>query len=659
MNGSRAGWLSLVVAMSMLSLARLPAGESKTAPVQEAREEKEQSGKASPQEQPWEESARLTSVVTGTSWDDFKTGKKSWKDLAALARDAGYPRVDPVIALLPCPLDSNRAADFDQGLAAIQEAYADAGYLLVGWSLPWTGEAAKDRLETSSPGLLVFRRFDQRNLAAVLLVGEVPALGIHREAFREAVAAARSWSSRPEPETIRILGPTLSDSAISLQLEIEKLKPQGLRFEILTGSATAKTLGDKPWDQLGSPVTFQRTVVPEDELQTRARRFFEHEMHWEPDQVALLTEADDAYGQPFLTPQNAASFLIVHFPPGIAGVRNAWDQDLRPSRPSESATKEGIKVPETTLSLRLGDHGRPVLPQELSSLTWSSRDLAIANLLATLANRKIRYVGILASDVRDAVFLVERVRRFSPGSVVFLINNNLLYTHPNLTESMSGILVISSFPLFTRDDYLLSPDRAPQHYLHQFTSDVHQGIYEAMRHLVRSSTGRESWPVNPTVWVSAVGDASIWPTARLDPERKGPVCPLLPWTSEPHSANIGRLLSVQTGNKLLLSAVVLLLLTWGLGRLAIPPQGASRPIWWVLAAAAAALGLAAGVLLVLGSLPFRRLGVWRFEDLKQMIAVALLIATVAALAAIFATAVGLHQSTAARLRILVVVLLLA
>ncbi|HEY2739992.1 MAG TPA: hypothetical protein VGK45_16405, partial [Thermoanaerobaculia bacterium] len=376
MTGSRAGWLSLLVAMSMLALARSP-GTPETAPAQEAEEEKkvqEPSDKKSPLEQPWEESARLTAAVTGTSWDDFKTGKKSWKDLAALARGAGYPRVDPVIALLPCPLDSNLAADFDQTLAAIQEAYADAGYLLVGWSLPWTGDAAKDRLETSVPGLLVFRRFDGRELAAVLLVGEVPALGIHRVAFREAVAAAGSWHSRPEPETtIRILGPSLSDSAISLQSGIEESQGQGVRFEIISGSATAKSLGDQPWEKLSPPVSFSRTVVPEDELQTRARRFFKDEMQWDLDQVALLTEADNAYGQPFLTPENAASFLIVHFPPGIAGVRNAWDRDLRPSRPSASTAKEGIKLPETTLSLRLGDHGRPVLPQELSSLTWTSR----------------------------------------------------------------------------------------------------------------------------------------------------------------------------------------------------------------------------------------------------------------------------------------------
>jgi hypothetical protein len=655
MNGSRVGWLSLLIMVSMLSLTRLPAGAPKPAPRQEAKEEvkedKGESGKTSPKEPVWEESARLTAAVTGESWDSFTSGKKSWKDLETLALGAGYSRVDPVIALVPCPLDSNLAADFDQALAAIQEAYADSGYLLVGWSLPWTGDATKDRLETSIPGLLVFRRFDRRDLAVVLLVGEVPALGIHRVAFQEAVDTVRSWQSGPGNRIIRILGPSLSDSAISLQLGIDKLKDKkNLTFEIVTGSATAKNLGDREWNQLGSTVSFERTIVPEDERQRRARWFVKEKMGWDLQQVALLTEADEAYGQPYLIPENARSFLLVRFPPGIAGVRNAWDRDLRPQAAADS--KEAIKVPETTLDLRLGDRGRPVLVPEMSTVTWASRDLAIANLLATLATRKIRYIGILASDARDAVFLVERVRRFAPGSVVFLVDNNLLYTHPRLAETMSGTLVIGGYPLFTHDDRLASPGRQPQHYLNQFTSDLHEGTYQAMRRLILSSRGGPLPLLKPDVWISAVGNGSLWPLARLDGSKTACICPLVPWRSDPRAVETAKHLSARTGNKLLLGAVVLLVLTWILNRFAIPPRSTGQRVWWVLAAAASTLLLAVGVLVVLGTLPYRRLAAGLdLLDWKQLAAGVLLVGTAAALVGIVTGAVGLRKSTTIRLGI--------
>lgn len=500
MNGSRAGWLSLLVLMSVLTMGQVPK-EALTESAQPETQPEAEASKGLPAPL-WNDPGRLVSAATEGSWSPAAADGSGWEKLGDKARTAGFTRLDPLIALVPCPVDSNLAADFDQALAAIHEAYADSGYLLDGWFLPWTGDAEKDKLHNSTPGLLIFRRFDRREMAVVLLVGEVPALGIHRTAFQNAVRAVQLWGGAEgrKPVTIRIVGPTLSDSALSLQLAIEEWKGRGLSFEVVTGSARAKQLGDRPWTELGSQVSFERTVVDEHELQDRARWFFEQKMGWDLDQVALLTQADGAYGRPFLTKENTKSFVIVHFPSGIAGVRNAWDQDRQP-KPSNGGAKKTIEVPDTTLDLRLGDPRRPEVIPALSPTTWASRDLAIANLLATIGNRKIRYIGILATDVRDAIFLVERVRRFAPGSVVFLINNNLLYTHPRLAETMSGTLVISEYPLFTQDSFAIPP----RHSLSQFTSGLHQGIYEAVRRLVAtpvvpSSRGRRTsgWPRWPT-----------------------------------------------------------------------------------------------------------------------------------------------------------------
>ncbi len=659
MDGARSsGWMLWVAVLALIPVVGgMRGGGTPGAPVRaeekgagEARQEPKEPARPV---SPWDGPALLVSRLTGEVWDGKGDGRERWLGLAAQVKAARFKRFDPLIALVPCPVDSNLAADFDQALSAIQEAYADAGYLLEGWWLPWTGDPEKDRVREQAPGLLIFRRFSRPERAAVLVVGEVPAEGIHRATFREAVRGIRRWAQDWEPKrpvTVRVVGPTLSDSALSLRLAILELKDEEAAptFEVVTGSARARRVSDRRlWRALRPGTSFHSTVVGEDELQVRARLFLQGQMHWNLDEIALLTESDTAYGQPFLTPENLESSVLVRFPPGIAGVRNAWDQDQRPPQPSPGQGM--VQVPETTLDLRLGDRGRPVLVPELSTTTAASRDLAIANLLATLSDRKIRYIGILAHDARDAAFLVDRVRRFAPSALVFLVENNLVYTHPRLGPTMNGTLVIGSFPLFAGEgpDVPAPFQETPRQYLSQFTSDLHQGIYLAARRLIATSRGERPPVERRQVWVSAVGNGSLWPIAALDGTIPGEICPLLPWSSQ--AAGAGRL-SERASTKLLVSAVVILLLTLLLERFANPPRIAGPRAWWLLAAVASLLGLAVGMLVVLGTLPYRRLNVrLGGEDLKQAVAGLLLTATAAALAAIVARVFSREQTKARRL----------
>lgn len=138
--------------------------------------------------------------------------------------------------------------------------------------------------------------------------------------------------------------------------------------------------------------------------------------------------------------------------------------------------------------------------------------MRLANLLGTIAREGIRYVGILATDVKDKLFLAKEVRDFAPDVVLFTFDNNLLYAHPQYTQTMDGMLVFSSAPLFTQGAPWLpgsAEERAPSQ-RRQLSSEFQQGVFEAVRYLL----GAAPVPA-PRAWIAAVGNGSLWPIARL------------------------------------------------------------------------------------------------------------------------------------------------
>jgi hypothetical protein len=71
------------------------------------------------------------------------------------APPAGQPvrlRLEFMVALVPDPIDSNLAAQFDQALEGLQSAFADSGYGFNRFWLPWTEQAAAAHDYRRQPG---------------------------------------------------------------------------------------------------------------------------------------------------------------------------------------------------------------------------------------------------------------------------------------------------------------------------------------------------------------------------------------------------------------------------------------------------------------------------------------------------------------------------
>lgn len=470
------------------------------------------------------------------------------RDLVQLAHDAGYVTPEVYIALVADPIDSFLPARFDQALAGIQEGFAEAGFLLDRIDLPWAvqpaaakeGEGKAEPAYRTRPGILIFRHPDkvgQGRLAIVFLVGETAKGGVHKTAFRLALDTAQNFTesrrlrSGKFVERIRILGPTFSGSRESLRLAFAAWKPkigaghQSPEIWLVSGSATSPWLDLCAFD-CGRGIRFFRTVMDDEQLLLAGETFLTEKLGWSLDRMALLTEADTAYGQSANAlagkPGQDAESFVLKFPSGLSGLRKASEDAAR----GTTKSKDQPQLGPSTLAISLADQSRPIdVVPEFSNLTTPTKDLALSNLLAVLCGEgKKSYLGIVATDSRDQIFLAERVQEICPDLQLFFLDSDLLLAHPQNRAALDGAIILSSSALFTRGLSWLEAtssesSKNPGLGVRQFQSDLHEGVVHAVEALEADA---EQPAVNgparleaPHAWVSAIGNGSIWPIAQL------------------------------------------------------------------------------------------------------------------------------------------------
>ncbi len=142
--------------------------------------------------------------------------------------------VEVLIVTVPDPVETHLSLFFDRTMDALQQALTRQGYLFAGATLPWDskqhpesddwqtrqGQVEFEHAQEEMPGLLIYRKRPEAdgknaNPLFVLVVGETPTTGIHKDQFARAVALFNSWSKKyPDgvPKRLRILGPTFSGS---------------------------------------------------------------------------------------------------------------------------------------------------------------------------------------------------------------------------------------------------------------------------------------------------------------------------------------------------------------------------------------------------------------------------------------------------------------
>jgi hypothetical protein len=431
------------------------------------------------------------------------------------------------------------------------------------------------RREVSAP---VDMSVAKRELLLMLVVGESPTWGIQQRAFADALDLVRTVcttgfcaTSGAEPTfTLRILGPSSSGAAESLRAgltswvdaEVEAdAKVKGAKtnreaimnprwtVEITSGSASSRNNQRILQTDLGASlapikVEFGATVNPDDVLWNFASEYLQR-LGAPPNQIALLVESNTDYGQDFKVEaakrkgeetdaakqggeeKTRDEVLHLPFPLHIA--------EVRPHSSTERAGAADPVVQPTTirdLYLSRGSGG----PRALSidgELTRSANERALTNILRTISSEDRRFVGILASDVLDTLFLAQQVRAWFPEVVVVVFTSDLLYLD-DAVPFMDGVLVASTYPLADWTQQASFPF-AGDRIRHMFQNEYAEGVYNAMLFLLDDKRPEDpsdprdftdygrpfSYPTEsenaaPPLWMSVVSRNAFWPLDARD-----------------------------------------------------------------------------------------------------------------------------------------------
>jgi cell division protein ZapA (FtsZ GTPase activity inhibitor) len=469
------------------------------------------------------------------------------REIEAMADARGF-KLRFLIALVPDPIGSYVGSQFDTYTTALLRGASSAGWIPDRHWLPWrdTDAAASDKEPApqsvvrpwNSPGIVLFRkspdlqrRSPERILLTVFLVGESPLGGIRKQAF---VDALRLISALQPGEKIQVLGPFSSGSAESCALALGDwygTRPSAPTNPVafLSGSATSLEIGERLKPRCASceslKVDFRRTVSSDAAMQEAAFRYFEDVLGWRTEEIAVVVESDSSYGSNVAAGGKRYWRLLLEVPSALSSVRTASER----SRKIEEVEIAGVRVPPAGLELKLEEvrTARDTFPV-FDPMTAPLNELELDSLLSILAKEKIRHLGLVFTDIRDRLFMAEKVKEAAPHLSLFTFESSLLYVHPRVNPYTDGMIVISSYPLSMDVQRLMgrSSDRRGRRV--QFGSDPEQGVYNAMAIALadRMPSVADYMTIPgttfsaPAVWISAVGDGELVPLAVVRPFAK-------------------------------------------------------------------------------------------------------------------------------------------
>lgn len=450
--------------------------------------------------------------------------------------------LDVLIACVPDPYDSHLDWSFDGAMETIRRAFETAGFVTDRFWLPGAHDSVRQAgrgrvaLREVRPGVVLFRSSNpsENRLHLLYLIHELPTRGVYKEALSAALEERRQLlgSSRLP---IRVLGPNFSGSALSLQLGLRKWlsnHPDD-SVEMLSGTATSR----ENLATLNLPdlrMHFRATINTDDLLNQSLAKALDR-LDVPDSQVALLRESSTQYAQGVVSDSN--HFLIVPFPMSISSLRAEYQRV-----PSADEAQPALGPGEAPrLPLDLLDPARPKEDFPVTSrLSPLALDLMLDDLARTLNRHRIRMVGLLATDVRDKLFLGEELRRRMPDVQFFTYESNVLYLRSDKNLALRGMLVFSTYPLILDNQWSTTDTTQNQRFA--FGSDGMQGTYNATLMLLGQSRAvldyrptrkypedRDSLPTDtlprdsllqtrlrPPVWLSTVGNKTFLPL-RVDP----------------------------------------------------------------------------------------------------------------------------------------------
>jgi hypothetical protein len=228
--------------------------------------------------------------------------------------------------------------------------------------------------------------------------------------------------------------------------------------------------------------------------------------------------------------QFCKSATFFYFPANIADIRYGLQEQRK-----EERRDSGLKLPVTSehLSLELGaENGSEYPESRQSGLTSVSAELAIDQVLDTLKamNPPPRIVIVVATDVRDRLFLFDELRERLPRTMLVDLEADNLLGHPDFLHASRGALAMASVNLTPRvpsdrkpnvpsvqqsmqcqqvqkpDD---GPGRSRTRPVSAWSSDVQALLARAVRGLMDTPPDRRGSPCHNAFTTNIFGKAAI------------------------------------------------------------------------------------------------------------------------------------------------------
>jgi hypothetical protein len=245
--------------------------------------------------------------------------------------------------------------------------------------------------------------------------------------------------------------------------------------------------------------------------------------------IALLSE-ESAYGagdpcQTFLglnCKQNDP-FTYMPYPLQISDLRTAFEQN----KSTQAAGRPAIgpqDVPESDE----GSAGRGDVPADFSTRSASYDQIMLNGLLKEVRLNNTPYIGIMASDVADLIFLSEQIRVADPDAMVFTLSADARMLRRAINPDMYGMLIFSTYPLNPDPDYARwwMKDIGPaygDHRLREFPSEAAEAVYYAAKSAIADTSG-QTYPTKLShfLWTSIIGHDQFWPINVQSADRTEP-----------------------------------------------------------------------------------------------------------------------------------------
>ncbi len=134
---------------------------------------------------------------------------------------------------------------------------------------------------------------------------------------------------------------------------------------------------------------------------------------------------------------------------------------------------------------------------------------------------RIRFLGLIASDPRDVLFLARKARDAGVDATLFTFGSDVLYEHPDAAAHLRDLLVVTTYPLFPPETTWAGQwiERRG------FSGASEEGMYNAVTFLLGKEDeddpldyappigpcGAPDRSCRPPVWITVNGRGGFWP----------------------------------------------------------------------------------------------------------------------------------------------------